>query len=137
MRVTTPAGTSAASPADQYSYIYSFTGFAAPVANPPVVNMVHAGQAIPIQFQLGGDFGLNIVASGYPTAQQVSCASGVAANPATATDTAGSSGLQYNAATGTYTFVWKTSKASAGTCQLFTLKLNDGTSHTALFEYSN
>jgi hypothetical protein len=135
--VTTPAGTSVASPADQYSYIYSFTGFAAPVANPPVVNMVHAGQSIPIQFQLGGDFGLSILAAGSPTAQLVTCATGAPDNTDTATDTAGASGLQYDATTGTYTYVWKTSKAAKDTCQVFTLKLNDGTVYTALFKYAN
>jgi hypothetical protein len=35
------------------------------------------------------------------------------------------------------TYVWKKSKASAGTCQLFTLKLTGGTIHTALFDYTN
>jgi hypothetical protein len=33
--------------------------------------------------------------------------------------------------------VWKTSKASAGTCQVFTLGLTDGTFHTADFQYKN
>jgi len=33
--------------------------------------------------------------------------------------------------------VWKTSKASRGTCQQFTLELNDGSSCTAFFEYIN
>jgi hypothetical protein len=135
--VTTPAGTSAVSAADQYSYIYAFTGFLDPVANPPVVNMVHAGQSIAIQFQLDGDFGLGIVAAGYPTAEQVSCATGVPVNTTTETDTAGASGLQYDATTGTYTYVWKTSKASRGICQVFTLGLNDGTTYTAIFEYVN
>jgi hypothetical protein len=116
---------------------YPFTGFLPPVANPPAVNMVNAGQSIPLQFQLGGNQGMNIIAAGYPTAQQVSCASGAPINTSTETDTAGSSGLQYNATTGTYTYVWKTSKASKGTCQVFTLKLNDGTTHTANFQYVN
>jgi hypothetical protein len=116
---------------------YAFTGFAAPVDNPPAVNMVTARQSIPIQFSLGGNFGLGIIAAGYPTVQQVSCTTGVTVNTSTETDTAGGSGLQYNATTGTYTYVWKTSKASKGTCQVFTLELNDGTVHTANFQYAN
>ena len=99
--------------------------------------MVAAGQAIPLQFQLGGNQGLNIIAAGYPTVQQVSCATGVPVNTATETDTAGNSGLQYDANTDTYTYVWKTSKASEGTCQVFTLGLTDGTFHTADFQYKN
>ena len=133
--VTTPGGTSATGAADRYSYTYPFGGFLAPVAAPPTENMVHAGQAVPIQFSLGGNQGLNILAPGYPAAQQVSCTTGALLNTATETDTAGGSGLQYNPTTGTYTYVWKTSKASNGTCQVFTLGLNDGTFHTAQFDY--
>ena len=43
---------------------------------------------------------------------------------------------QYSKATGTYTFMWKTAKALAGTCQVFTLGLNDGTFHRASFKFS-
>lgn len=133
--VTTPAGTSATSPADHYNYLYAFTGFQAPVANPPVLNQVNRGQAIPIKFSLGGDFGLGILAAGSPTATQINCASGVPVNTGTLTDTAGGSGLQYNSSTGSYTYVWKTSKAWTGTCQQFTLTLTDGSSHTANFQF--
>jgi hypothetical protein len=115
---------------------FPFTGFFAPVDNPPAVNMVHAGQAIPIQFSLGSDQGLNILAPGYPTVQQVDCTSGAPVNTATETDTAGGSGLQDNG-NGNYTYVWKTSKASSGTCQTFTLGLTDGTFHTASFQYAS
>jgi hypothetical protein len=118
-----------------WTLAYPFTGFFSPVDNPPTINVVEAGQAIPIQFSLGSNLGLNIIAAGYPTAQQVSCATGVPVNTGTETDTSGNSGLQYDAGTDTYTYVWKTSKASAGTCQVFTLGLTDGTFHTADFQY--
>jgi YVTN family beta-propeller protein len=87
--VTTPNGTSATSGADQFSYVYSFSGFFAPVDNPPTLNQVHAGQAIPMKFSLGGDFGLNIIASGFPTATQINCSTGFAVGSGTPTDTAG------------------------------------------------
>jgi N-acetylneuraminic acid mutarotase len=131
--VTTPAGTSVTGAADQYAYIYAFTGFQSPVANPPTVNEVNRGQAIPLQWSLGGDYGLNILAAGYPTVQQVSCTSSAPVNTATETDTAGGSGLQFS--NGTYTYVWKTSKAWAGTCQQIDVRLNDGTDHLALFSF--
>ena len=47
---------------------FSFTGFQSPVQNPPTLNQVNAGRAIPMKFSLGGDQGLNIIAFGYPTA---------------------------------------------------------------------
>jgi YVTN family beta-propeller protein len=134
--VTTPNGTSATGPADQFSYVYSFTGFASPVDNPPTINQAHAGQAIPMKFSLGGNFGLNIIASGSPTVTQVDCSSGAPVNTGTLTDTAGGSGLTFDPSTSTYTYVWKTSKTlAAGTCQRFDLQLNDGTDHTAIFQF--
>lgn len=135
--VTTSAGSSAKVAADQYAYTYPFAGFFAPVDNLPVVNQVHAGRAIPIKFSLGGDYGLGIVPTGYPTATQVNCATGAPVNSGTLTDTAGGSGLQYDPAAGTYTYVWKTLKAWSGTCQLFTLGLNDTSAHTAEFQFVN
>jgi YVTN family beta-propeller protein len=134
--VTNPAGTSPTSSADRYSYIYSFGGFLAPVANPPAVNKAHAGQSIPVSFSLGGNQGLGIMAAGYPMVQQVNCSNGSPIGSSAPAGTAGNSGLQYNRATATYTFVWKTAKAFAGTCQVFTLGLNDGTFHTANFKFS-
>ncbi len=133
--VTTPAGSSAITAANHYSYLYAFTGFQAPVASPPVLNQVNRGQTIPIKFSLGGNHGLGILATGSPTATQINCADGAPINTATLTDTAGGSGLQYDSTTGTYTYVWKTSKAWAGSCQQFTLTLTDGSSHTANFQF--
>jgi len=133
--VTTPAGTSATSSADQFTYTYPFTGYLSPVDNPPALNQVNRGQAIPMKFSLGGNYGLNIIAPGYPTVTQISCSTGTTVNSGTLTDTAGGSGLQYDSSTGTYTYVWKTSKSWAGTCQQFDLRLNDGTDHTADFQF--
>jgi YVTN family beta-propeller protein len=132
--VTTPAGTSATSPADQYAYTFPFGGFLSPVASPPTVNMVHAGQSVPIQFQLGGNQGMSILAAGFPQAQQVTCPSGSPINTATETMTAGGSGLQFDPSTNTYTYVWRTPKAASGTCVTFILGLSDGTFHTASFQ---
>jgi hypothetical protein len=114
---------------------FNFTGFFPPVDNPPTLNQVNGGQAIPMQFSLGGNYGLNIIAPGYPTATQISCSTGTTVNSGTLTDTAGSSGLQYDSSTGTYTYVWKTSKSWVGTCQQFDLRLNDGTDHIADFQF--
>ncbi|MBS2964979.1 IPT/TIG domain-containing protein [Actinocrinis puniceicyclus] len=132
--VTTSPGTSATGAADRYTYAYPFNGFLAPVISSDY-NQVHAGQGIPIQFQIGGDQGLSIIASGFPTVQQISCSTGAPINTATLTDTAGGGGLSYSASTSTYSYVWKTSKTWAGTCQQFDLRLNDGIDHVALFSF--
>ncbi|MEZ4621137.1 MAG: PxKF domain-containing protein [Caldilineaceae bacterium] len=121
-----------------YSVLYSWSGFFQPVDNLPTVNTVNAGQAIPVKFSLGGDYGLNIFASGYPKVQTVSCGSGGSgsSDPIEETVTAGNSTLQYNATTQTYTYVWKTDKAWAGTCRQLIVKLIDGSEHIALFQFN-
>jgi YVTN family beta-propeller protein len=120
-----------------YTSYYDFIGFEAPVYPEPEVNQANAGQAIPIQFSLNGDQGTDIFNSGYPAVQQVSCSTDDPVNSSTLTDadTSGNSGLQYDASTETYTYVWKTDKAWAGTCQQFILGLNDGSTHTATFQF--
>jgi hypothetical protein len=37
---------------------YLFTGFFSPVNNPPTLNTVQAGKAVPVKFSLSGDKGL-------------------------------------------------------------------------------
>ncbi|HET8768324.1 MAG TPA: PxKF domain-containing protein [Pedococcus sp.] len=48
----------------------------------------------------------------------------------------GGSSLQYDAATGTYTYVWKSDKAWAGSCRQLVVKLDDGTLHRANFKFT-
>ena len=115
--------------------MYNFVGFLPPVGDEPTTNQANAGQAIPLKFSLNGNQGLDIFNTGSPAAQQVDCATGVPVNTATLTDTSGNSGLQYDATSDTYTYVWKTSKAWAGTCQQFSLGLNDGSTHTVTFQF--
>ncbi|WP_165494946.1 PxKF domain-containing protein [Actinomadura roseirufa] len=113
---------------------YTFTGFFAPVDNPPVINTVNAGRSIPIKFSLGGDQGLNILADGSPYSQATTCGTGTQDPIETTTDS--NSGLTYNPSTGQYTYVWKTDKDWAGTCRTLHLKLTDGTDHTANFQFN-
>lgn len=116
---------------------YNFVGFFAPVGPQPEINQANAGQAIPMQFSLTGNQGTDIFNAGYPAVRQVNCPTGDPVNSSTLTDTdtSGDSGLQYDASSDTYTYVWKTDKAWAGTCQEFILGLNDGSTHTATFQF--
>ena len=114
---------------------YAFTGFFQPVDNLPTFNSVNAGRAIPVKFSLGGDQGLNIFEPNYPKSQQIICDSAASVDGIEQTVTAGSSSLSYDPSTDTYTYVWKTEKAWAGTCRQLVLKLNDGTFHRANFKF--
>jgi hypothetical protein len=115
--------------------VYPFNGFLSPVANPPTVNKENAGRAIPINFSLGGSQGLGVIVRGYPTVTQVECNSEAPIGKAMEAATAGNSGLSYDSLSDTYTFVWKTDKSMAGTCQQFTLLLVDGSDHLAYFQF--
>lgn len=114
---------------------FDFSGFFAPVNNLPVINSVKAGSAVPIKFSLGDDYGMHILALGYPRSVRVQCDSGATVDAIEQTVSAGSSGLQYDQMTGVYTYVWKTSKSWSGTCRQFQLELTDGVLHQATFTF--
>src|SRR5215813_7003106 len=114
---------------------YNFSGFFHPVDNPPTVNAVNAGRAIPLKFSLSGDKGLNIFGPGYPASQQIACDDGAPASEIEQTVTAGGSSLSYDAASDQYSYVWKTEKSWAGTCRQLILRLNDGSERVAFFKF--
>jgi hypothetical protein len=115
--------------------LYNFSGFFQPVDNPPTVNVAPAGSAIPVKFSLSGNKGLNIFAAGYPVSQQMICNSSSPTGDIEQTVTAGASSLSYDAATDTYTYIWKTDRAWKGTCRKLIVKLNDGSEHVANFQF--
>ena len=114
---------------------FSFAGFFPPVDNPPTINTVKAGSAIPVKFSLGGNQGLNILAPGSPTSQQIACNSQAPIDAIESTVTAGGSSLSYDPSTDQYVYVWKTGKSWAGTCRQLDVQLSDGSHHVADFEF--
>jgi hypothetical protein len=133
--VERPQGSACDIGAFELQVIFPFSGFFQPIDNAPTVNSVKAGSAIPVKFSLGDDQGLNIFEVGYPKVQQVACASGMPTDEVEQTVTAGASGLQYDAASGQYSYTWKTDKKWAGTCRQLILKLIDGSVHSASFQF--
>lgn len=119
----------------KFSQGYNFSGFFEPVDNLPTVNAAKAGAAIPVKFSLGGDRGMGIFAAGFPTSQQIACSSSAPLSDIEETITAGASSLTYDPATYTYTYVWKTSTTWKGTCRRLTVKLSDGSTHVANFQF--
>ncbi|HSV18476.1 MAG TPA: PxKF domain-containing protein [Casimicrobiaceae bacterium] len=116
---------------------YNFQGFYQPVDNAPAVNVMKAGSAVPVNFSLGGNRGLQVFAAGYPISQAVSCTSSAPTDDIEQTLSAGTSSLQYDSTTDRYTYVWKTDKSWAGTCRVLTLKFLDGTQQSANFRFKN
>jgi hypothetical protein len=132
---TDQAGNSAAASAGYTVNGTTWSGFFPPVDNLPVVNQVKAGSAVPVKFSLGGNHGLGIFAAGYPASQQISCSTNAPIDDIEQTVTAGASSLQYDAATGQYSYIWKTDRAWAGQCRQLTVRLLDGTQQQANFRF--
>jgi len=115
-----------------YSVSYSFDGFLWPVKNPPKVNKWKAGVPVPIRFSLGGFRGPKPEADGYPRSTR--CGGGdvdVIARAAKKKPM-----FTYLRRADQYVMVWKTEKKWAGSCREFVLKLDDGSVHTAQFEFA-
>lgn len=115
--------------------LYDFTGFFSPVGNPPVLNTVNAGRAIPVKFSLSGNKGLGIMAAGNPYSVSLTCDTNNPGVDITETVTAGGSSLSYDASSDQYIYVWKTDSAWAGTCRQLVVTLNDGSVHVANFKF--
>jgi hypothetical protein len=106
---------------------YSFSGFLAPVSDPPKTNRTKAGSLIPVRFSLGGNYGRDIFAPGYPVSRPIACS----ALPTTEVEvdesaTPGFDLLLYNPLTKRYIYLWKTERSWVGTCRQLVVKFNDG-----------
>jgi hypothetical protein len=104
--------------------LLSFEGFLGPIQDGSVV---HAGDAIPIVFSLGGFRGLDVLADGSPTSVQVDCDDPGEPTGGEPAESQFDRGLRFNRSTGHYVFTWQTKRAWAGTCRSFILGLRDGT----------
>jgi hypothetical protein len=129
------AGNASVAVSCDYSVVYDWSGFAAPVDTGDVVNSVKAGGAVPVKFSLAGDQGTAVLAAGSPTVTFGACSPSAPIDAIEQTVTAGASGLQYDPVSDQYTYVWKTDKSWAGKCATLSLQLDDGTTHTALFTF--
>lgn len=84
---------------------------------------------------MGGNQGLNIFAAGSPSSQQIACDTAAPLSDIATTTTPGGSTLGYDAATDTYTYVWKTDSAWKNTCRQLTVKFSDNATHVANFRF--
>ena len=113
--------------------IFNWSGFFQPIANPPALNTVKAGSAVPIKFSLSGDQGMDIIYSGYPVSQKINCTTlDPLNNPPVQAVIIDSS---YDPLVDQYIFNWKTDATWKNTCQKLTVQLTDGTTHIAYFKF--
>jgi hypothetical protein len=102
-----------------------FSGFLRPIGESE--NSGSAGQAVPVKFTLGADYGLNVIAEGYPRTKACGAADDTAV-AAVAVETLGYFDGQYK-------WTWKTDKAWSGTCRELIVKLADNTIHRATYRF--
>jgi hypothetical protein len=110
-------------------------GFAEPVTN-GALNQVKAGASVPVKFGLGGNMGLDLFATGYPTSRKIFCDTQAAADPIEETVAVTNSGLKYDPTAGQYIYNLKTEKVWANTCRELVVKLKDGTEHPINFKFT-
>ena len=113
-----------------YRVTYVFTGFFAPVGNPPTLNDWIGGLPVPMRFALNGNQGNGVVT--IATVTPINCSSRA---PTGASTSATISGVVYSSAIRQYGFLWATSTAWRGGCRLFAMTLRDGTTHGAYFRF--
>jgi hypothetical protein len=116
---------------------YNFQGFFAPIDNPPLVNTVKAGAAVPVKWR--------ITNAGAPVSDPMSfvglfsylvnCGSTDGLETPVETTAPGDSSLKY-LGDGYWQINWKTlGNYPKGSCRILELRLNDGTSHYANFKF--
>ena len=112
---------------------FTFSGFKAPVGTG--WNTVNAGAAVPFEFSLGGNKGLDILAANSPSSRGIDCKTGALLLPSFSLP-AISTGANLTYVAPYYAYTWKTDKGWTGTCRAFVLKLTDGVERTAKFKFS-
>jgi hypothetical protein len=133
VRATDGAGNTA-SKTVTYSVAYDFDGFLFPVKNLPAVNRWKAGVPVPVRFSLHGYRGAKPEADGYPRSTR--CGGGDVELVARASGGGKRRpAFEYDRRTDRYTMLWKTDRHWAGSCRDLVLKLDDGSVHTARFEF--
>ena len=88
-----------------------------------------------MKFSLSGNQGLDVFAAGYPKSEQIVCGSTAEVEGKEPTKSAGGSGLSYGSGSDQYHYNWKTEKTWEGTCRQLVVKLKDGSSHRANFDF--
>ena len=117
-----------------YAVRYDFDGYKWPVKNAPTMNKWKAAIPVPIRFSLNGFRGARPEADGFPRSTR--CGGGDVQSARARASTKKEPAFRYNRRKDEYVMLWKTDKKWNGSCREFTLKLDDGSVHTARFQFT-
>jgi hypothetical protein len=117
-----------------YAVGYDFDGFMAPVENSPKMNRWKAGVPVPIRFSLNGFRGARPEADGFPRSTR--CGGGDVEQVARARAAKKAPVFRYERRTDEYVMLWKTDHRWMGSCREFVLRLDDGSVHSARFQFT-
>jgi hypothetical protein len=118
-----------------YGVHYAFSGFASPLAAPSLMTTARAGRTIPIKYVLSDTNGAVIgdLASFVSlTSRAVACDGSGEGGVAEETEAPGSTSITF--ADGMFQYNWQTESSWTG-CRVLELRLNDGSLHTAKFQF--
>jgi hypothetical protein len=139
VRATAPTGLTATDEATvNVSAIddeFAFDGFRG-LKSLPDVNESNLGTQF-IRFSLGGNHGLDIFKNDHPMSASYPCGSTPPSTGNEPTRLQGENGFKYDAGADEYTFKWNIDKSWKGTCRVFVLGLNDGSTHNLAFRFGS
>lgn len=122
-----------------YSVTYALDGFNEPVVNLPQINRLRAGAKLPLKWNLTDASGNPLV--NQPTLFQAgwsgafACAGGSATSIIESSDTAGESGLRWDADSGQYVFIAASTRGDAGLCRFLVLDAGAGRRASVLVQF--
>lgn len=119
-----------------YIVTFMFVGFLEPIENDGILNLVRAGQAIPLKWRIVDANGVPVtdLASVVVSVERLTCPIGTTGDELTET-AAGGSGLQ-NLGDGYYQFNWLSLRSYGNSCKTLRLDLGEGIVRTALFQFN-
>jgi hypothetical protein len=117
-----------------YAVTYVFKGFLAPVDNAGILNVVAAGAAVPLRWQLTDSRGRRVTNIAYARVTTASLACG-SRREDELEETAPAGSALRNLRDGSYELAWRSSTALAGSCRALRLDLGEGVVRPALFRF--